>query len=256
MKRLFLAAAALAAGLAVSAPSARAFAPSAAVQKVLADPARAQDTARDAARHGGELVDFMGVKPGQKVIDLIPGGGYFTRLFSLSVGPKGKVYAVFPKEYLSEGDSELKALQAMAADPKFANVTVLTQPAAGLTAPESVDLVFTSQNYHDYPDPFMGPTDVAVLNKAVFKVLKPGGLWVIVDHAAQPGSGMRDTNTTHRIDEAAVKAQVLAAGFELVGESDVLRNPADDHTLKVFDKAIRGKTDQFTLKFRKPLKAK
>jgi len=116
--------------------------------------------------------------------------------------------------------------------------------------------VFTSQNYHDYPDPFMGPTDVAVLNKAVFKVLKPGGLWVIVDHAAQAGSGMRDTNTTHRIDEAAVKAQVLAAGFELVGESDVLRNPADDHTLKVFDKAIRGKTDQFTLKFRKPLKAK
>jgi predicted methyltransferase len=249
-----LAAALLAAGLALSAFAAQAASP--AVEKALADPARAADQPRDATRHAGELLDFMGVRPGQKVADLIPGGGYFTRAFSLTVGPKGKVYAIFPKEYLSEGDGELKRLQAQVAAAPWSNVEVLVQPAAAFAAPESLDLVFTSQNYHDYPDKFMGPTDPALLNAAVFKALKPGGLFVIVDHAAEAGSGMRDTETLHRIDEATVKAQLKAAGFEFVGASDVLRNPADDRKLVVFDKAIRGKTDQFTLKFRKPLKAK
>jgi predicted methyltransferase len=232
-------------------------APSAQITKALADPARAADAPRDATRHAAELLDFMAVKPGQKVADLIPGGGYFTRAFSLAVGPKGKVYAVFPQEYVkAEGDGDLKKMQAQAAEPAWSNVSVLAQPAAAFTAPESLDLVFTSQNYHDYPDKFMGPTDPALLNKAVFRALKPGGLYVIVDHAAPAGTGLRDTDTTHRIDEATVKAQVLAAGFELAGESDVLRNPADDHTKLVFDKTIRGKTDQFTLKFRKPKSAK
>jgi predicted methyltransferase len=228
-----------------------------AIEKALADPARAADQPRDATRHAGELLDFMGVKPGQAVADLIPGGGYFTRAFSLAVGPKGKVYAVFPDEYVkAEGPADLKKLQDQAGKPPFANVTVLTQPAAAFAAPESLDLVFTSQNYHDYPDKFMGPTDPALLNKAVYKALKPGGLFVIVDHAAEAGSGMRDTEKLHRIDEAVVKAQLKAAGFEFVGASDVLRNPADDHKALVFAPAIRGKTDQFTLKFRKPLRAR
>jgi predicted methyltransferase len=247
-------AALIAGGLALSATAQAA--PSAAVQQALADPGRAADTARDANRHPAELLEFMEVKPGQKVVDLIPGGGYFTRLFSPVVGDKGKVYAVFPKEYLSEGDGELKKLQAQAADPHYKNVEVLVQPAAAFAAPERVDLVFTSQNYHDYPDPFMGPTDPAVLNKAVFQALKPGGLWVIVDHSAPAGTGLRDTNTTHRIDEATVKQQVLAAGFELVGESPALRNPADDRTGVVWKEPIRGKTDQFVLKFRKPKTAR
>ena len=251
MKRLFLAAV-LTLSLAAGAQAA----PSAAITKALADPARAADVPRDATRHAAELLDFMAVKPGQKVADLIPGGGYFTRAFSLTVGPKGKVYAIFPKEYLSEGDGEYKKLAAQVAEAPWKNVEVMVQPAAAFAAPESLDLVWTSQNYHDYPDPFMGPTDPAVLNKAVFKALKPGGLYVIVDHSAPAGTGLRDTNTTHRIDEATVKAQVLAAGFELVGESDVLRNPADDRTKVVFDKTIRGKTDQFTLKFRKPKTAR
>ena len=251
MKRLFLAAV-LTLSLAAGAQAA----PSAAITKALADPARAADVPRDATRHAAELLDFMAVKPGQKVADLIPGGGYFTRAFSLTVGPKGKVYAIFPKEYLSEGDGEYKKLAAQVAEAPWKNVEVMVQPAAAFAAPESLDLVWTSQNYHDYPDPFMGPTDPAVLNKAVFKALKPGGLYVIVDHSAPAGTGLRDTNTTHRIDEATVKAQVLAAGFELVSESDVLRNPADDRTKVVFDKSIRGKTDQFTLKFRKPKTAR
>jgi len=245
-----LAAAALCASLALGAAAFAATPP--AITKALADPDRAADVARDGPRHAEALLTFMEVKPGQKVADLIPGGGYFTRLFSRVVGPKGTVYAIFPKEYLSEGDGEFKKLDAEAKDPKWANVKVLVQPAAAFAAPESLDLVWTSQNYHDYPDPFMGPTDPAILNKAVFKALKPGGLYVIVDHAAPNGTGLRDTNTTHRIDEATVKAQVLAAGFVLAGESDALRNPADDRTKLVFDKSIRGKTDQFTLKFRKP----
>ena len=113
-------------------------------------------------------------------------------------------------------------------------------------------MVFTAQNYHDYPDEFMGPTDPAVLNKAVYDALKPGGLYIVIDHVAEAGSGLRDTETLHRIDPALVKQQVEAAGFEYRAESDILRNEADDHTLKVFDPSVRGKTDQFVYRFRKP----
>jgi predicted methyltransferase len=114
--------------------------------------------------------------------------------------------------------------------------------------------VFTSQNYHDYPDKFMGKIDPSVLNKQVFDALKPGGLWVIIDHVAPAGSGMADTDTLHRIDPAIVKQQVEAAGFVFDGESNALRNPNDTHTIKVFDKSIRGHTDQFIYRFRKPAK--
>jgi predicted methyltransferase len=115
-------------------------------------------------------------------------------------------------------------------------------------------VVFTSQNYHDYNDPFMAPTSVDILNKQVFAALKPGGTWVIVDHVAEAGSGMRDTDSLHRIDPAIVRKQVEAAGFEFVGESSVLRNPKDGHKVKVFDPSIRRYTDQFAYKFRKPAK--
>jgi predicted methyltransferase len=98
----------------------------------------------------------------------------------------------------------------------------------------------------------MGPADVPGVNKAVFKALKPGGRYVIIDHSAPDGSGLADVNTTHRIDAAAVKKDMAAAGFKFVGESDVLRNPADARDKLVFDKAIRGKTDQFVYVFRKP----
>jgi predicted methyltransferase len=113
-------------------------------------------------------------------------------------------------------------------------------------------VVFTSQNYHDYNDKFMAPATIESLNKQVFAALKPGGTWVIVDHVAESGSGMRDTDSLHRIDPAIVRKQVEAAGFVYVGESKVLRNPADGHQVKVFDKSIRGHTDQFAYKFRKP----
>jgi predicted methyltransferase len=217
-----------------------------------ADPARAADRAIDARRHGPELMAFARVKRGDKVLELIPGAGYFTRLFSRIVGPSGHVYAVWPKPYADEAAPDVAALNAASAKAPWTNVTVMVQPAAALTAPEPVDVVFTSQNYHDYPDKFMGAIDPMVLNRAVYRALKPGGYYIIVDHAAQAGSGMRDTDTLHRIDPAIVKKQVLAAGFKFDGESQMLRNPADDHTLLVFKPQIRGKTDQFIYRFRKP----
>jgi predicted methyltransferase len=222
------------------------------VTAAIVDPARGKDSDADARRHPAELAVFAQVKPGETVVDLIPGGGYFTRIFSQIVGPKGHVYAVWPNEYAKEDSDEVPLTQALAKDPHFANVTVLFEPAAQFTIPVKADVIWTSQNYHDYPDPFMGPTDPKLLDAAVFSALKPGGVFIVVDHVAEAGSGVRDTNTLHRIDPAVVMAQVPAAGFTFDGGSDVLRNPADDHKLKVFDSAIRGHTDQFAFRFRKP----
>ncbi len=223
------------------------------VAKAVADPARGDDVKNDARRKVAKLVAFSGVKPGDSVLELIPGSGYFTRVFSKVVGPKGSVYVALPAEMEKEYPDADK-MHALKED--YGNIEVLVQPAAGLTAPKLMDVVFTSQNYHDYPDKFMGPTDPALLNKAVFAALKPGGTYIVIDHVAEANSGLRDTDTLHRIDPAIVKQQVQAAGFEYVGESTVLRNPADDHKLKVFDKSIRGHTDQFAYKFRKPLGAR
>jgi predicted methyltransferase len=224
----------------------------ASVADVLKDPARGKDADADARRHPAELAAFAGVKPGDTVVDLIPGAGYFTRVFSLIVGPKGHVYAVWPTEYAKEDSDEVPLVQALAIDPRFTNVTMLMQPAAAFAIPAKADVVWTSQNYHDYPDKFMGPTDPALLDAAVFAALKPGGVFIVIDHVAEAGSGIRDTDTLHRIDPEVVKAQAEAAGFKLDGESDVLRNPADTHKVKVFDPSVRGRTDQFVFRFRKP----
>jgi predicted methyltransferase len=143
-------------------------------------------------------------------------------------------------------------LKPITDDSNYSNVSVLQQPLATLSVPAPVDLVFTAQNYHDLHN--IPSLDIAAFNKSVFDALKPGGLYVVLDHSAEAGSDVRDTNTLHRIDEAAVKKEVTAAGFEFVGASKILANPADPRTAKVFDPSIRGKTDQFILKFRKPKK--
>jgi len=249
MKRPILLLAAMALTLAAPALAADLPAP---VAAAAADPARAADRAIDARRRGPELMAFARVKRGDKVLELIPGSGYFTRLFSRIVGPRGHVYAIWPQPYADEAVPDVNALKAASAKAPWTNVSVMVEPAALLTVPEPVDVVFTSQNYHDYPDKFMGRIDPMVLNRAVYKALKPGGYYIIVDHAAEAGSGMRDTDTLHRIDPQIVKAQVLAAGFRFDGESQLLRNPADSHKLLVFNPAIRGRTDQFIYRFRKP----
>jgi predicted methyltransferase len=227
---------------------------SAVVAKAVSDPARQADQSKDASRKMPLVMMFAEVRPGQKVLELIPGGGYFTRVFSAIVGPNGHVYTVWPNEYAKEDGDDVAGSQKLATEPHYANISVLTQPANQLSSPEPVDLVFTAQNYHDYPDKFMGHVDPSVLNKQVFAALKPGGLFVVIDHVAPTGSGMQDTDTLHRIDPAIVRQQVEAAGFVFDGESSALRNAADPHTSKVFDKSIRGHTDQFMYRFRKPAK--
>ena len=224
------------------------------VETAVNDPDRAADKVDDSRRKVALVMTFAEVKAGQKVLELIPGTGYFTRVFSAIVGPKGHVYTVWPQEMAEYSAKGFEKLSALAAQPHYANISLLKEPAAKLTSPEPVDLVFTSQNYHDYPDKFMGNVDPAVLDQQVFAALKPGGLFVVIDHVAPAGSGMQDTETLHRIDPAIVKQQVLAAGFVFDGESNALRNPADPHTATVFDKSIRGHTDQFIYRFRKPAK--
>jgi predicted methyltransferase len=218
----------------------------------LADPSRASDVAIDARRKPGEIIAFSGAKPGDKVVDMIPGSGYFTKIFSKVVGPKGRVYMIWPNEYAKVAHSDAENSPALAASPEYGNITVIQQPAAAFATPEPVDLVFTSQNYHDYPDKFMGNVDPLSFDRAVYKALKPGGVFLIVDHVAEAGSGVRDTDTLHRIDPAIVKRQLAQTGFIFEGESSVLRNPADDHHKRVFDKSIRGYTDRFIYRFRKP----
>jgi predicted methyltransferase len=223
-----------------------------AIDAAVADPARpAADKDRDANRKPAEVVAFAGLKPGDKVVDLLPGGGYFTRIFSKTVGAKGHVYAMVPGEMIARRPQGADGVKAIAADPAYANVSVGTAPFAEFKTPEKVDLIWTSLNYHDMKIPGLG-IDTAQLDKAIFAALKPGGVFLVIDHAAEPGSGTRDVSTLHRIDPEVVKTEVLAAGFVLDGTSDALRNPADDHHEKVFDGAIRGKTDQFVLRFRKP----
>lgn len=222
------------------------------IAKAVEDPDRpAADKEQDAARKPSEVLKFAGVSPGESIVDFMPGAGYFTRLFSVAVGPKGKVYAFIPTEVAKFVKGGLPA-NGSSPDPKHPNVTALVGPVADFATPKRVDMVWTSQNYHDLHDPFMGPADMMKFDKAVYKSLKPGGTFIVLDHAAASGSGVSATDTLHRIDPAVVKQEVTAAGFVFVGESDLLRNPADDHTAKVFDAAIRGHTDQFIYKFRKP----
>jgi len=253
MARMWMtaAAAAMAVGVSAAGVSAAWAAPAANIVAAMADKARpADEVARDAARKPGELLEFAGVKPGQKVVDLVMGGGYFTRLLSVAVGPKGQVIAYQPSEFIQfqakYGEDQKKVAGA------YGNVTALTSTLGALDLPDGIDLVLTVQNYHDlHLTPF--PKDTAAkVNAEVFKSLKPGGLYVIVDHVAPAGSGLEPPAKTHRIDPAIIKQEVEAAGFKLEGESPMLKDAADAHTASVFDPAIRGKTDQVVLKFRKP----
>jgi predicted methyltransferase len=221
----------------------------------LAQPATAQqtppaDALTDPALKGAQVVAFIGVKPGDKVADII--AGRFVRVLSKAVGPTGKVYAYEPAEIVKAHPEVLGMLKGLTADPAYANVMISTDAINSPALPKGLDAVFIRQNYHDLHDKFMGPADVALFNRNVFAALKPGGVYVVLDHTGAAGTGLKDTDTLHRIDEATVKQEVMAAGFVLDAESAILANPADDHSKMVFDPAIHGKTDQFLLRFRKP----
>jgi predicted methyltransferase len=183
------------------------------------------------------------VKRGSKVIELAPGGGYYTRLLSLAVGPTGRVYP--------RGGRLGQAITDWAATHPNTRPEVISASTTSL-APEQVDVVWTTLNYHDFKNAKVGDSDqAAVMNRLAWAALKPGGVYLINDHSAAYGSGTSATSTLHRIDEAAVIREVEAAGFQLDCESDALRHAADLRSTQVMETGIRGKTDQFILTFRK-----
>jgi len=217
------------------------------IQAAVADPARpAADTELDADRKPAAMMEFANVKPGMKVGELIPGGGYMTRVFSKAVGPTGKIYLLNAAPNPERTPGFMKVLEDTSTYP---NLTYVVTDFLTFKVPEKLDLVWTSQNYHDMHNPGRN-LDINAANRAVYDALKPGGIYIVLDHSA--ADGVEFDAKLHRIDPAKVKAEVLAAGFEFVGESNVLRNPADPRNVVVFDPSIRHKTDQFIYKFRKP----
>jgi predicted methyltransferase len=214
------------------------------------NPARpAADRERDVARKPAEMLAFAEVRPGQSVLEIMPGQGYFTRILSGAVGPTGKVYAYVPTEIASQFESRAQADRLAAALP---NVEAASDPLLQHAPGPFVDLVWTAQNYHDFRLDYFNSPDPVAVNRAILSTLKPGGLFLIIDHSAAPGSGGRDAEALHRIDKEQVQREAEAAGFIFAGESAALSAPADRRTANVFDPAIRGRTDQFVLKFRKP----
>jgi predicted methyltransferase len=224
------------------------------VADALKDPRRPADQmSADAQRKPAAVIAFLGLKPGDRVADFMPGEAYFTRLFSDVVGDKGRVYAVLSAEMERHcKPEEFAGTHVVERDASYRNVRVSSLPVMKFATPERVDAVFTAQNYHDLHDEMNEGADVVAVNRAVFAALRPGGVYVVLDHVAEAGSGIRDTERLHRIDPAAIRREAEAAGFVFEGQNDVLRNPADDHATLVFDPSIRGRTDQVILKFRKP----
>ena len=224
------------------------------VTMAVADSSRPDaDKTRDPDRKPEQTLVFIGIKPGDQVADYGARGGYFTRLFSSVVGSKGHVYAVEPTAFFQFESFRKDAMGLQDYPIAHPNVTVTTADALeGLRFPEKLDLFWISQNYHDLHDKFMGPVDIAAFNKAVYEALKPGGLYVILDHSAAPGAAADVTVTLHRIEPWTVRREVEAAGFKFDSESSILANPTDPRTAIIFDKTIRGHTDQFILKVRKP----
>jgi predicted methyltransferase len=220
--------------------------------QAMTDPRRpAEDVALDAQRQGAAVLDLAGIQPGWKVADIMQGAGYFTRLFVAKAGETGKVYAWSPDEFMKSkpvlyGDS-LDILQK--AYPQ--QIVTMRSAFEDLAFPEKLDMIFTSQNYHDlHLKKF--PADLAAhMNRKVYDALKPGGIYLVVDHVANPDTADAP-NTVHRIDPAVLRREIEAAGFKFDGESPALRKPADDHRLMVMNPAIRGKTDQIIYRFRKP----
>jgi len=225
-----------------------------AIKAAIAATDRSDDDRRlDAGRKPGEVLAFFGVAPGQKIGEIFSGGGYTTELMARVVGDSGVIYAENTPEAMEKFLK--KPWEARAAKPVMKNVKFAALPVDAPFPADAKDLdaVVMVLNYHDIVN--MKTADRAKMNKAVFDALKSGGSYDIVDSSAAPGSGTRDTETLHRIDEEVVKQEVTAAGFKLAGESDVLRNPDDKRDWNSSPKAAaerRGTSDRFVLKFVKP----
>jgi predicted methyltransferase len=217
----------------------------------LSDTRRPQaDRDRDAQRLPAEVLSFAEIAPGEVVGDYLMGGGYFTRLLAQAVGPEGKVYGFAADEFISFRPEYASEQDTVVAD--YDNVFAVRSPVAAPAFPEPLDTLITVQNFHDLYIPQMPEGTGDRAGKAFHAALKPGGTLVVIDHSAPAGSGTSTTGATHRIDKQFAIDTLTAAGFTLEEEADFYARPDDPRTANVFDPSIRGRTDQFALRFRKP----
>jgi len=216
------------------------------VVRAVASPTRTRsERDADAHRLPARTIAFSGVAPGTVIGEFIPGNGYFTRILSEVVGPKGRIYGIENTNWTNPAfDRKLMGERR--------NVFLRSSRFGEFELPEKIDLFWITQNYHDLHVAEYGRVDVAAFNRRVFDALKPGGIYFIVDQAANPGTTEAQISALHRIDKAQVINEVTAAGFTLVGESDALHHANDDRTRSIFDVVVRGQTDEFMLKFQRP----
>ena len=219
------------------------------IGRAVADPRRPADgRAADPLRKPAQTLAFAGVKPGMIVGEFYPGGGYFTRMLSDVVGPKGHVYGLENQGWKGAVDGD----KALLAESKWINVSMDYRPFGTVSFPKPLDLAWVTQNYHDLKITQYGRVDTLAFDRAVYKALKPGGTFFILDHQGLAGMTDADIAKLHRINRDVVVREVTSVGFKLVGEGNFLRRPGDDHTKSIFDKAIQGHTDQYALRFLKP----
>ena len=225
------------------------------IKAAVANPARPErDRQRDVNRRPEQVLAFAGVRSGLRIAELEPASGYFTRILCKAVGSSGHIYAINFTLHFSPEQMKRMAGRNMGPPPApqtdCDNITYSVQASTALNLPSDLDMVWTAENYHDFRIPEFGSADVRTFNQTVFNALKPGGVFIVEDHAAAAGSGARDTATLHRIDPALVKQELESAGFKYAGQSQILHNPKDAHTDMVFKTVDR--TDRFLFKFRKP----
>jgi predicted methyltransferase len=215
------------------------------VRRAIASPDRTQEQrARDYYRKPAEILMLSGIKEGDRIIEIASFGQYFTTLLLAAIGPTGRV-DMYDLPYIEQyGGPASREF-----DAKHANAEYHQESYNDVTLPKNVDSVWNVLYYHD-----MQPNgvDIAAFNRKIFDALKPGGIYLVIDHKAEDGSGWRDAATIHRMGVDTIKQEVLAAGFELALDSDLLANPADDRSKMVFAPGTRGTTDQAFFIFRKP----
>jgi predicted methyltransferase len=230
-------------------------APAQVEQAVAATANRSADNIKlDAGRKPVELLRFLGLKRGDRVLDMFGINGYWAEIFAPAVGPRGKVTVWEPTQfYKAEGRSEF-----LAGAGRSPNVQLIVSPFEAPELPAaSYDFALINLDYHDVywenAERGIPRMDPAAWLARLYAAIRPGGTVGVVDHVAIAGTDPRvSVEKLHRIDPAVIRSDFERAGFKLETESSLLRNPADNHTLLVFDKAIRGQTDRAVLKFRKP----
>ena len=210
-----------------------------------------EEKARDANRKPGKVMAFFGVKPGDNVSELLTFGGYYTGVLSEIVGETGVVYGQNNDWIMKRQEDGKSPIEKRIAEQGLKNVIDLVSELEDPKLPRGeMDAVFIVLIYHDAMGGFN--TDTDAMNKAVYDSLKPGGIYGVIEHHAAPGMGLLDLTKNHRTERHLVVEDILKAGFELAGETDLLENLSDPLDISVFSPTIRGKTHRFVLKFRKP----